>query len=318
MPLVMMSCYVKNIRNLIKIGSTKIGSTPLRTSVFSIFLLFVFFISSAQAERVAPNSAPLEALPIYDTHLHYNRWDASLFKPDTILRKLKNQRIPAAWVTSNPPLLVQTLKKRGPHRIHAWLGVYEGAVHKNNWLNHTNLPERMADNFSKGTWAGIGELHLFGKQRFEPVFEKVVTFAQGHQLPLLLHCDPVVIDHVFKIAPNSRVVWAHAGKYPYPPLLRDYLARYPNLWIDVSVREALIAPNNQLHEDWEMLFTEWPTRFLMGVDTYSVNRWAELNQVTERIRAYLSQLPLDTQRALAYENAQSLFKLKQPNSVEND
>lgn len=135
----------------------------------------------------------------------------------------------------------------------------------------------------------------------------MVQLAKQHQLPLLIHCDPVVIDTTFEIDPNAKVIWAHASKYPYPPLLRDYLNRYPNLMIALSVREDLVATDGVLNEDWEMLLVEYPDRFLVGVDTYSSQRWVKLKQVTQQIRQYLNGLPEDTKKALAYKNVQRLF-----------
>ena len=82
-----------------------------------------------------------------------------------------------------------------------------------------------------------------------------------------MHCDPAVIDSLFAHSPNAQVIWDHAGTYPYPQLLRDYLDRYPRLYVDLSVRDERIAPNGELDPDWENLLWEYPDRFLIGVDT---------------------------------------------------
>lgn len=58
-----------------------------------------------------------DPVPIWDSHLHYNAFDAQLFKPQTIINKLKANHIEKAAITSNPPLLVQRLKKIDPDRI---------------------------------------------------------------------------------------------------------------------------------------------------------------------------------------------------------
>lgn len=77
--------------------------------------------------------------------------------------------------------------------------------------------------------------------------------------------------------------------------------------IALSVREDLVATDGVLNEDWEMLLVEYPDRFLVGVDTYSSQRWVKLKQVTQQIRQYLNGLPEDTKKALAYKNVQRLF-----------
>ena len=84
--------------------------------------------------------------------------------------------------------------------------------------------------------AGGGELHLFARDRHSPVFTRIIELAQQHRLPLLLHGDPAVIDTVYEQAPGHPVIWAHAGTFPYPDLIADYLARYPALCVDLSVR----------------------------------------------------------------------------------
>jgi hypothetical protein len=49
--------------------------------------------------------------------------------------------------------------------------------------------------------------------------------------------------NLFDRAPEATVIWTHAGAYPYPPPLRDYLRRYPGLYIDLSVRDQRAAPD---------------------------------------------------------------------------
>lgn len=251
-----------------------------------------------------------ENITIWDTHLHYNAFDSQILKPETIIQKLKSNHIEKAVVTSNPPLLVQTLKNHDPSLILPLLGVYEGKTHKNNWLSDSNVPKRLSENLKTGQWVGIGEIHLFGHQRYSPVFKQVLLIASEKQLPLLIHCDPVVIDQAFEIDPGLRIIWAHAGKYPYPPLLKDYLNRYPNLVIDLSVREDLIATDGRLKAEWETLFVEYSDRFFVGVDTYSLNRWMNLKKTTDKIRGYLNLLPEDTKQPLAFKNAQNFFNLR--------
>jgi predicted TIM-barrel fold metal-dependent hydrolase len=122
-----------------------------------------------------------------------------------------------------------------------------------------------------------------------------------------MHCDPVVIDALFEHAPDVTVIWAHAGAYPYPPLLRDYLERYPGLHMDLSVRDERIAPSGEIESSWELLLMEFPDRFLVGVDTYSTARWKDYPKAISRTRAWLKQLPPEAAAAISRENAERLF-----------
>jgi predicted TIM-barrel fold metal-dependent hydrolase len=118
-----------------------------------------------------------------------------------------------------------------------------------------------------------------------------------------------VIDSVYEHSPDARVIWAHAGAYPYPRLLHDYLARYPRLYIDLSVRNERIAPDGELDPEWENLLWEYPERFMVGVDTFSIERWRQYGIVATRIRKWLSQLPEDIASGIAHDNAANVFKL---------
>ena len=154
-----------------------------------------------------------------------------------------------------------------------------------------------------GIWRGIGELHLFAGDRDSPVFRGLVEMATQRDLPLLIHGDPAVIDRLYEIAADATVIWAHAGAYPYSELLADYLARHPRLFVDLSVRDARIAPEGRLAEAWRLLFLAHLERFMIGVDTFSVARWRAFDSVTADIRAWLAQLPPDIAARLARENA---------------
>ena len=136
---------------------------------------------------------------------------------------------------------------------------------------------------------------------------RIVELAAARSLPLLMHCDPAVIDSIFEHAPEARVVWAHAGAYPYPSLLSDYLDRYPNLYVDLSVRDERVAPNGIIAEEWEWLLLEHPERFLVGVDTFRTERWGSYRELVRKIRDWLEQLPPEVSAAIAHSNGERLF-----------
>lgn len=247
------------------------------------------------------------AQPLFDAHLHYNAGDAARYSPDDIVELLQSKEVKYAVVTSRPPDLVSRLYRRAPTLILPLLGVYRTPEEKETWMQDEDLPARVAQALEKGDWRGVGELHIFARERRNPVFLNVVELATSRGLPLLMHCDPAVIDALFEQAPEARVVWAHAGAYPYPPLLRDYLERYPGLHIDLSVRDQRIAPGGQLRPDWELLLLEYPDRFLVGVDTYRTARWKNYSYVARQIRKWLQQLPEEVAESIAYRNGVKLF-----------
>jgi len=249
----------------------------------------------------------LQAGPLFDAHLHYSAQDAAHYSPKQIIDKLDSNGLRHAVVTGTPASHTQTLYEYAPGRIVPLLGIYRDHHDKVNWPNDVNLPSRIEAALKKGFWLGIGELHIFAKDRHSPVFRRIIELATEYKLPLQIHGDPAVIDTVYEIAPEQAVVWAHAGTYPYPDLISDYLQRYPTLSIDLSVRDERIAPAGQLSDDWYELFIRFPKRFMIGVDTYSLSRWHNIDTVVATIQNWLTQLPDDVAKRLAYDNAAAFF-----------
>ncbi len=247
-------------------------------------------------------------VPIFDSHLHYSARDAEQIGQSRFIQILDRNRITRAIVTGTPSTHTASLYRAAPGRIVPFLSVYQVALDKERWHLNTALPQWVKQQLDSGIWAGIGELHLFADNRSSPIFRAIVKLASERNLTLQMHADPAVIDSLFQQSPKARVIWAHAGVYPYPPLLRDYLMRYPNLTIDLSVRDDLIAPKGKLDSQWEELFVDYSDRFMVGVDTYSPKRWSEFDSVVQKIRGWLVQLPADVARDLAYRNANRLWK----------
>lgn len=246
-----------------------------------------------------------------DAHLHYNQSHSDQLTPVQIIGILKRNNIELAVVTSIPSSMSLELQKAAPEQIIPLLGVYTDYEDKQNWHRQTNLANNIEQAITSGAYRGIGELHLFAEHRHSPVFMQLVTLASRHHLPLLMHCDPAVIDTLFEHEPQALVVWAHAGAYPYPALLRDYLARYPNLYIDLSMRNERIAPDNQLDSEWENLFMEFPDRFMTGVDTFSTRRWHDYSHYAGQTRGWLEQLPDEISRQIRIENTRQVYQDRQ-------
>lgn len=260
-------------------------------------LLFILFVSPVSADE----------LPLVDTHLHYNETVHSALTPAQIIQIREDNHISRAVITSRPPERVLTLRQQAPERIIPLLGVYRSPADKQDWYRDKTLPGRVAKQLHDPRWRGIGELHIFARHRHSPVFRQIVRLAGQYQLPLMMHADPAVIDTIYEWNPKLPVVWAHAGTYPYPDLLADYLQRYPDLMIDLSMRDERIAPEGKLRDDWYELFIRYPDQFMVGVDTFSTLRWQTYDQKISLTRHWLKQLPDDVRHKLADTNARRIF-----------
>lgn len=252
------------------------------------------------------------APPMIDAHAHYSAPDAAAFTPAEVIAKLDAAGITRLVTTSSPPALAQTLYRHTPTRIIPLLGVYEHDLHKGSWVHDATLPARVAAQLDAGHWAGLGELHLFAADARAPVFEQLAKLAAARDLVLMLHGDAAVVERAFELAPAVRVLWAHLGTEPVPAKLDAMLARHPNLWIDTSVRDARIAPDGVLLPEWRALFERHPDRFLVAVDTFSVNRWRQYADVVAGIRRWVDPLPEPLKSNLLHDNAARLFDRFQP------
>ena len=247
------------------------------------------------------------AEPLFDVHLHYSAAHAAQFPPQQIIEKLARNDIRHAVISGTPAAHTARLYRQAPERIVPFLGVYRSLDDKLTWPHDETLSARVAAALDTGPWRGIGELHIFAGDRHSPVFRRLVELAAQHRLPLQIHGDPAVIDTVYDITASQPVIWAHAGTFPYPDLLADYLQRYPALRVDLTVRDERIAPQGRLGDEWYDLFVHFPDRFLVGVDTYSPARWQDFDAAVATVRHWLAQLPEEVARQLAYDNAAALF-----------
>lgn len=213
-------------------------------------------------------------------------------------------------ISGSPWHLALDLHAEAPQRVIPLLGLYDNLAHKAQWMHDDQLPGLVESRLAQGPWAGIGELHLFAQNAASPVFAQLVRLAHAHNLMLLIHGDPEVVDRAFDIAPDIRILWAHLGTVPEPPVVQAVLERHVQraLWIDTSVRDDRIAPGGQLLLEWRQLFKAHPTRFVVAVDTFSAHRWGRYGEVTTQIRQWVGGLPPELQERLLWRNAETLFE----------
>lgn len=260
-------------------------------------------------------SAPAQALdPLFDAHLHYRDNQLEAFPPDAVTRTFEENAIEAAIIMAPRAELIEALEHAANARIVPFLEVSQRLGHKMDWMHIEGLREQIEAILDRDdvSWQGIGELHIQADDRFASGFEDLLELATERDLWIVIHGDPAVIDHAYAIQPEARILWAHAGSYAYPPLIRDYLERHPNMVMDVSMRNPRINPGGIIDADWFELFLDYPERFLIGNDTFSVARWEHFTVLKDSTRDWLKQLPANVERMIAWENGQRLFLPDQP------
>jgi len=112
---------------------------------------------------------------------------------------------------------------------------------------------------------------------------------------------------------QARFIWAHLGFDPggqrHPALMRRLLQDHPNLY--AAFRITPLDETGQLKMPWAALIRDFPDRFTLHTDIFYTGSWPPVRgpkESHEFAQRLLEQLPEETARRLAYENAGRLYK----------
>ena len=134
-----------------------------------------------------------------------------------------------------------------------------------------------------------------------------MRLAVERDLFIHVHSDHRAVESIFSYEPNVKILWAHAGMSDPPEVVSRMFDNYKNLWVDISIRENEIAPNGILSPEWEKLFLEHTDRITVGSDTWVNAQWENYESIIAFDRKWLSQLPVEVARQIAFGNAKRLF-----------
>lgn len=191
-------------------------------------------------------------------------------------------------------------------------------------------------------WAYAGDGGQIGKhaeinQTFDSVFiRQIASVAMRHDVPVVIHMEAYPelleqLERVLKELPRFKLVWAHGCGRLNPTKIREILERNPALYCDLSnmtntggygsgwPRAELFTSKMEeggvFLEPYKKVILNFPDRFFVGMDVAHQSRWVmqegnTFEKRVQRTRELLGQLPLETARKLAFENAIQIFKLK--------
>ena len=187
-----------------------------------------------------------------------------------------------------------------------------------------------------GFWQGIGEvftrhddvtalMHGNTPRANNEAMLKVYRVAAEFDLPVLLHSNitskrernPLYLEELedaLKKNPDVRFIWAHAGTSMelhrhqeelefLLPLLTRLLAKYDNLYIDLSwtlLEPYLVDSQGQPRAKWLTFLSDNPTRFFLGSDV--VGRFSNVGKTMQGFEPVLQALPSDVAQAIAEDN----------------
>src|SRR2546425_11232582 len=264
------------------------------------------------APTATPSPSPTPGLmPIFDAHLHYSRESWSAYPPEKIAALMDSAGVRSALVSSAPDEGTFRLKAVMGDRIVPMLGPYRNGADVFSWTRDGTVVAYVQSAYRSGLHRGFGEFHLNVGQTGLPVVKSVLGFAAQEKLFLQPHADVRAVAELLGVVGADRVVlWAHAGVTATPEEIDALLAKWPHLWTELSLRDA-VAPRGKLDPKWRALFVKYGDRFTGGTDTGPVGgahtgdeRWGGYTQLVAGIRAWLGQLPADVAEAIAHGNAE--------------
>jgi hypothetical protein len=269
--------------------------------------------------------------PLFDAHLHYNEEAFNGSEgphplPDVLARMQRNG-VRAIVANSRPNDGTRSLAQ-SPETRHAGVTVipfvrlYRNRADYTSWFRDESIFEMVQAELARGTAAGpyrgLGEFHLYESGNANgAVARKLMALAEEKELAVLAHVDDAAIDLLMANTPSKgakvRLIWAHTGIGGAPVArVEQLLARYPRLMGELSYRPGLTCEGGKLCPEWRQLLLKYPTRFLLGSDTWINQRWQYYDETMKGYRTWLGDLPLEVARRIAWDNGAALFGVKQP------
>jgi hypothetical protein len=253
---------------------------------------------------VAPAAAAAE-LPIFDAHLHYSHDAWGAVPPADVVALLRKAGVKRALVSSSNDEGTQKLVAAAPDIVIPELRPYRTRGDVGTWTRDPDVLPYVEERLRKHTYVAIGEFHVYGADAELPIPRRLVELAKQHKLFLHAHSDADAVERLFRLDPDARILWAHAG-FERPDRVREMLRTYRNLWADLAFRNDH-GSGGKVAPEWREVFLEFPDRFMVGTDTYTPERWHYVVEHAAWSRGWLSDLPADVAERIAWKNGEALF-----------
>jgi len=250
---------------------------------------------------LAVTTAAAARQPVFDVHIHYSHdvWEA--IPPERAVGKLRAAGIARALVSSSGDEGTRRLHGAAPDLVIPALRPYRARGELDTWMHDPSVVPYLEQRLATHRYAAIGEFHLAGDEADLPVVRQLVRLARKHRLMLHAHADADAIERLFAQDPDARILWAHAG-FEDGSRVEALLDRYPSLWADLSFRREIYV-NGRFLGIWRELLMRHADRFMIGVDTYTPQRWLEIEDVLDWYEGLLAALPSDVAEQIRYGNA---------------
>ena len=268
--------------------------------------------------------------PLFDAHLHYNEeaWNGKSGPHPLadVLARMQRNGVQAIVANSRPNdgTRARAQTRAAGVTVVPFVRLYRNRDDYDHWFRDESIYQMVLSELARGTAAGpyrgLGEFHLYNSANANgPVAKKLMALAEERQLAVLAHVDDGAIDLLMANTPSkgqkARLIWAHTGIGGTPVARVDALmAKYPGLMGELSYRPGLTCTDDKgsttLCPEWRALILKYPTRFLIGSDTWVNQRWQSYGELMQGYRVWLGGLPTDVARQVAWDNGATLFGLK--------
>ncbi len=285
-----------------------------------IVLIFTLLACSAKAAEYTG--------PLFDAHLHYNDEAHTAHPLPDVLSRMQRNSVRAIVANSRPNDGTKSLAAAKTETAQAGVTVvpfvrlYRNRADYDAWFKDESIYQMVLTELARGTAAGpyqgIGEFHLYDSANANgAVAKKLMALAEEKGLTVLAHVDDAAIDLLMQATPSkgqsTRLIWAHTGiGGASVQRVRALLQKYPRLLGELSYRPGLTGADGKLSPEWRALMLEYPTRFVIGSDTWVNQRWQYYDELMRGYRLWLGDLPPDVARKIGWDNAASLFSVKAP------
>lgn len=268
--------------------------------------------------------------PLFDAHLHYNEeaWNGreGPHPLSDVLGRMQRNGVRAIVANSRPndgtrSLAQSPLAQQHGVTVVPFVRLYRNRADYGNWFRDESIYEMVQAELARGTasgpYRGLGEFHLYDSANADgAVARKLMALADQSDLAVLAHVDDVAVDLLMAHTPsqgrNTRLIWAHTGIGGAPAQrVEALMARYPRLMGELSYRPGLTCEGGTLCPEWRRLVLKYPTRFLIGSDTWVNQRWQYYDELMRGYRTWLGDLPPEVAHRVAWGNGAALFGLKQ-------
>ena len=247
-------------------------------------------------------------LKIFDTHMHYSSSAWDVYSPAHILAKMDAAGVAWAMVSSTPDDGTMKLLDAAPRRIVGGFRPYRTRSDMGRWYELPDLVPYSEKRLAMGRHKAFGEVHIYTPENLEtPQMARYLALLVERGLYLFPHADAAVVGKLFAMAPDLKIHWAHGGFSEPAAVVGGMLDQYPNLWTELSYRAQDMMRGDELDGEWRRLLIRHADRFMIGTDTWTVDRWHVYEGLIGEHRAWLKKLPPEVAAKIAHQNAERLF-----------